>query len=184
MAMRQTPVMSIEPLDDRMGCADCERLRDGAIAQPVNTVTSAAFVVAAGVLAVRARRERAHRGGVLAYSALLALVGAGSIAFHGPQPRGAQQLHDWPIAGLLALTVATPVVRAVAGRPALPGLGRGRAVTLVATGAAAVAAWVGGRTGSPACDPDSRFQLHGCWHMLAAAGFLQAADVLYGTAEG
>ena len=55
---------------------------------------------------------------------------------------------------------------------------------LIAGTAAAVAAWVGRRTGSPACDPDSRFQLHGCWHVLAAAGFLQAADVLYGTAEG
>lgn len=174
--------MSIEPLDDRMGCADCERLRDGAIAQPVNTVTSAAFVAAAGVLMVTARRERPRRAELLAYSALLALVGAGSIAFHGPQPRGAQQLHDWPIAGLLALAVATPAVRAMAGRPALPGLSRRRAAALVATSTAAAVAWVGGRTGSPACDPDSRFQLHGCWHVLAAAGFLQAAGVLYSPA--
>lgn len=180
--MRQTPSMSIEPLDDRMGCADCERLRDGAVAQPVNTVTSGAFIVAAGVLAVRAGRQRSHRAGLLAYSAVLALVGAGSIAFHGPQPRGAQQLHDWPIAGLLALTVATPAVRAVGGRPALPGLSRGRVVRLLATSVAAAACWAGGRTGSPACDPDSPFQLHGCWHVLAAAGFVQAADVLYGTA--
>lgn len=167
-----------------MGCADCERLRDGAIAQPVNTATSAAFVVAAGILAVQAGRQRSHRAGLLTYSAVLALVGAGSIAFHGPQPRGAQQLHDWPIAGLLALTVATPAVRAVRGRSALPGLSGRRAARLLATGVAAAACWAGGRTGSPACDPDSPLQLHGCWHVLAAAGFMQAADVLYGSGDG
>ena len=167
-----------------MGCADCERLRDGAIAQPVNTVTSVAFVAAAGVLAVRATRDRSHRVEALSFSALLALVGAGSIAFHGPQPRGAQQLHDWPIVGLLALTAGTPAVRALRRRPALPGLDRGRGVRLTATAVAAAAAWAGGRTGSPLCRPDSPFQLHGCWHVLAALGFLQAADMLYGTAGG
>ena len=43
--------MPEEPRDDRLGCTDCERIRDGRIAQPVNTVTSAAFVVAGAVLA-------------------------------------------------------------------------------------------------------------------------------------
>ena len=182
--MRHTPVMAVERADDRMGCADCERVRDGAIAQPVNTVTSAAFLVAAGALAVRARHAPTHRAEALAYSALLGLVGAGSIAFHGPQPRGSQQLHDWPIVALLSLGVATPAVRALRGRPALPGLDRRRGVRFTATALAAAAAWAGGRTGSPLCRPDSPLQLHGCWHVLAALGFAQASRILYGTSAG
>lgn len=182
--MRQTHAMPTEHVEDRLGCTDCERIRDGAIAQPVNTATSAAFVAAAVVVAARAGRASDRRGEQAAFSGLLALVGAGSIAFHGPQPPGAKAMHDWPIVGLLALAVATPVVRAARGRAALPGWSRRRGMALALTSAAAAAAWVGGRTGSPACDPDSPVQLHGCWHVLAAAGFLQAAGALYDSTGG
>lgn len=176
--------MVAEPVEDRLGCTDCERLRSGRVAQPVNTVTSAAFIAAAGVVAIRALRVEAHRVEQLSFASILALVGAGSIAFHGPQPRGAKALHDWPIAGLLAVVVATPLARAVRGRTALPGWSRRRGLMLAATGAVSAASWFGGRTGSPLCDPDSPLQLHGCWHVLAASGFLQGATILYGTADG
>ena len=180
----QTSVMPAEPEPDRLGCTDCERLRDGRIAQPVNTVTSAAFVAAALPVLVGAMRQRDHRLEQGAYAALLALVGAGSIAFHGPQPRGAKQLHDWPIVGLAAVTIGTPLVRTVRRRPPLPGLVGRRGLSLAVTGTAAALAWYGGRTGARTCHPDSPFQLHGCWHVLAALGFAQAARVLYGSSEG
>jgi signal transduction histidine kinase len=46
---------------------------------------------AAGATALRSRRRGTPYGAQeVAYSALLALVGIGSVAFHGPQPRGAE----------------------------------------------------------------------------------------------
>lgn len=176
--------MVAPPPDERLGCADCERLRDGPLAQPVNTVTSLAFVAAAGVVAAGALRTPRHRIERLSFAAILALVGAGSVAFHGPQPRGAKALHDWPIAGLLAVVVTTPSLRSLRGSTALPGWSRRRGLALAVTGAAAAASWVGGRTDSPLCDPDSPLQLHGCWHVLAASGFLQGATILYGRGDG
>jgi hypothetical protein len=166
----------------RLGSTDCERLRPGLVAQPVNTATSLAFVAAAGVTALRSRRRGAPHGvQEVAFSALLALVGVGSVAFHGPQPRGAKALHDVPIAGLIALALATPVVRQARGRTALPGWSPQRAAVLAGVGAAAVTAFVAGRTSAPTCRPDSLLQPHGLWHVLAAAGFTLADDVLYDT---
>jgi hypothetical protein len=175
--------MSARPSDERLGCTDCERIRDGRIAQPVNTLTSATLVVAGTVVALRARQRPERRLEQVSYGTLLALVGVGSIAFHGPQPPGAKVLHDWPIAGLLALTVATPIVRAVRGRTVLSGWSSRRGAALVATGAAAGLSWFGGRTDARTCDPDSWFQLHGCWHVLTALGFTQAATIRYGSTE-
>ena len=174
--------MPLEPAGDRLGCADCERIRDGRIAQPVNTVTSAAFVAAAIPVLAGAGRRPDHRIERAVYAALLALVGAGSIAFHGPQPPGAKQLHDWPIVGLVALTVGAPLVRAARGRRALPGFDGRRGLAFAATGTVAALAWFGGRTGARTCVPDSPLQLHGLWHVLAALGFDQAAQVIYAPA--
>jgi hypothetical protein len=166
--------------DTRLGSTDCERIRPGLIAQPVNTATSLAFVAAAGVTALRSRRRGAPYGvQEAAYSALLALVGAGSVAFHGPQPRGAKVLHDAPIAALLALAVATPVVRRFRGRAVLPGWSPRRGAMLAGVTLAAVAAFAGGRTSAPTCCPDCALQLHGVWHVLAAAGFTLVDGVLY-----
>jgi len=176
--------MPDEATEHRLGCTDCERLRSGPVAQPVNTVTSLAFIAAAGVVVAGARRNQARRGELLSYGGLLALVGVGSVAFHGPQPRGAKALHDWPIVGLLALTAATPVVRVARGRPPLPGWSRRRGLALAATASAAALAWVGGRTSAPTCDPDSVFQLHGCWHVLASVGFVEGAALLYDATGG
>jgi hypothetical protein len=171
--------------DGRLGSPDCERIRPGRIAQPVNTVTSIAFVAAAAV-AIEAARRRGpeRRTEVLAYSTLLALVGAGSVAFHGPQPQGAKWMHDLPIVGLVALATTTPLVRLSRGRTALPGWSPRRGVGLAVIGAASAAAWAGGRTSAPTCRPDSLVQLHGAWHLLAAAAFTLAADVLYAPVTG
>lgn len=165
---------------DRMGCSDCERIRDGWLAQPVNALTSLAFVGAAGLVLARTRRPaRDRHGEVAAYTAILALVGLGSVAFHGPQPRGARAMHDVPIPVLLGLAVGTPLIRRHRGRPPLPGWDRRRGGTLATTVVAALASYAGGRTGAPTCDPDSPLQLHGAWHVLSAAGFVVVADILY-----
>jgi hypothetical protein len=174
-----------DDVDTRLGSTDCERLRPGLIAQPVNTATSLAFVAAAGATALRSRRRGTPYGAQeVAYSALLALVGIGSVAFHGPQPRGAKVLHDAPIAGMLALAVATPVVRRVGGRTALPGWTPRRGAVLAGVAVAAAAAFAGGRTSAPTCCPDCVLQLHGLWHVLAAAGFTLLDEVLYDTWAG
>jgi hypothetical protein len=164
-----------------MGCSDCERIRDGWLAQPVNALTSLAFVAAAGVVLARTwQPARDRRRELLAYSAVLALVGAGSVAFHGPQPPGAQAMHDVPIPVLIGLAVGTPLVRSRRGSDAAPGWSRRRGGLVASTFAAALTAYAGGRTGAPTCAPDSPLQLHGAWHVLCAAGFVTMADILYG----
>jgi hypothetical protein len=169
-----------EPAEDRIGCSDCERIRDGWLAQPVNALTSLAFVGAAGVVLTHTwGPARDRRGEVLTYSTMLALVGAGSVAFHGPQPPGARAMHDVPIPLLLGLALGTPLVRRGRGRTPLPGWSRRQGATLAGTAVAAGLAYAGGRTGAPTCDPDSPLQLHGVWHVLCAAGFVLVADILY-----
>jgi hypothetical protein len=169
-----------EPAEDRIGCSDCERIRDGWLAQPVNALSSLAFVGAAGMVLARTwQPARDRRGEVLAFSALLSLVGAGSVAFHGPQPPGARLMHDVPIPVLIGLALGTPLVRSRGGLDPMPGWSRRRGATLATTVVAALCAYAGGRTGAPTCDPDSPLQLHGAWHVLSAAGFVTVADILY-----
>jgi hypothetical protein len=169
----------------RLGATDCERFAAGWAAQPVNTATSAGYLAAGALVALRHGRPGApSAGGALAYGAVLALVGAGSIAFHGPQPPGARVLHDLPIVALVGMAVATPVVRRARGRPALPGWSRRRGAALAGLSVAAAAAYAAGRTGAPTCDPASLLQWHGAWHLLSAAGFVVAADILYAQPQG
>ena len=161
---------------ERMGGSDCERLRPGAIAQPVNTLTSLGYLVA-GAAVVR-RADPAHRTSATALAGMLALVGMGSVAFHGPQPPGARLMHDLPIAGLLGVIGLVPAARRGGGRAALPGWTGGRGLALAGLAAASGLAYLGGRTGSCTCDPDSPLQLHGAWHLLSATGFVVVADIL------
>ena len=75
----------------RMGATECELIRDGFLAQPVNALSSLVLIVA-GIVIVRR-----HRGNRMAsvLGAIVALVGLGSFLFHGPQVEGSQLLHDW-----------------------------------------------------------------------------------------
>ena len=184
--MRKVSDGAVDPQQGRIGASDCERLRPGLVAQPVNTVTSLGYVVAGAV--VMARHHQGDPGRlrqVRLYSSMLALVGLGSVAFHGPQPPGARAMHDLPIPALLALAIGTPLVRARRGEPALPGWTRRRGGTLAMTTVAGLATYAGGRTGAPTCDPDSPIQLHGAWHLLSASNFVRVADIIYGrTSDG
>ena len=148
------------------GQSDCERSLDAALAQPVLAVTSLAYV-AAGIAvlswAVRVRTPLAGAAG-----AALVAVGAGSFAFHGPQPSWAQIAHDWPIVAVGAV-YATGLVLSVRRQRC--------SAWAVPAGvfALGLAAYAAGRTGSPLCRPDSLWQYHGAWHVLSAAAAAWAA---------
>lgn len=144
---------------------DCEHAVDTALAQPVLALTSLAYVVAGlAVLwwAVRVRGALAAAAGVV-----LIAVGAGSFAFHGPQPSWAGPAHDWPI---IALAAVYAVGLALTAR-------RQRRVWLTAAGifALGVIAYAAGHSGSPLCRPESLWQYHGAWHILSAAAAGYAA---------
>lgn len=114
-----------------VAAADCERVRAGVVAQPVNTVSSLAFV-AAGVPLVRGRRRVTR---VLGWAAVA--TGLGSVAYHGPGTTVGRYVHDASLIALLglmalddlerstdrspppALVAAVPLVAVVGGLPPL-----------------------------------------------------------------
>lgn len=174
-----------------MPTKDCELITDAFLGQPVNTITTLAFLVAAVVIARRPRLRWAAWA--------IGATGVGSFLFHGPMPAGSQWAHDvslawlilvvagighglekwthWP--GLVAIgvllaaipgsaDVLSAVLTATAGIVHL----RRRSTNIVpALFALAVVAIFGrlGSTGGPLCNPDSLFQPHGVWHVGAAA---------------
>lgn len=92
-----------------IGESDCELIGDGFIAQPVNTVSSLAFVVF-GVIVLYSTRRRtgSERTDRLVFAILMILTGLGSVLFHGPQGTGSRFLHDLSLlAVLLYLTAIT-----------------------------------------------------------------------------
>jgi hypothetical protein len=102
-----------------VGGSDCELLSGGWLAQPVNAVSSAAYLVAAAGVLVFRRRNVLRSPMLVSGVVALALVSVGSFAFHGPQPSWADTLHDGSITALLVvyvfLDVRTSAGLAVAG---------------------------------------------------------------------
>ncbi len=150
------------------GHSDCERIVDGALAQPVLAVTSLAYVAAGIAVLCWAIRLKAPLAGTAGVA--LVAVGAGSVVFHGPQPSWAGLAHDWPILTVGALYAAGLV---------WTGRRQWRSVWAPAAGvfALGLAAYAAGRSGSPLCRPDSLWQYHGAWHVLSAvaAGWIALA---------
>lgn len=177
---------------DTLGDADCETLHGGLLGQPINTLTSFGYVAAGVWLLERTRRLPSdQRTAARLYGAFMALTGAGSVAYHGPQFAGAQLLHDLPIVGVLGIGVGVPVLRRLRGDPVVPvapvvpvrpQVRRAPSQRMsLAVGLVAIAglAFVGGRTDSPVCDPDSLVQLHGLWHLCTAAAATVWATALW-----
>jgi hypothetical protein len=153
-----------------LGASDCERLRDGLIAQPVNTASALAYVAVGAWLASRGLRAGATTGrpGPMAFGLAVAIAGVGSVDYHGTGSSAARLLHDgglYAVVGLVAWREAARRVRRERLGPAH------RAAYRLALGAAAAGAvcWWAGRTGSPWCDPGSLLQAHAAWHLLGAA---------------
>lgn len=151
------------------GHSDCERVVGAALAQPVLAVTSLAYVAAGMAVLCWAMRVRAPLAG--AAGVALVAVGAGSFAYHGPQPSWAELAHDWPIVAAGAVYAA--------------GLARSRRrqrrsawATAAGVFALGLAAYAAGRSGSPLCRPDSLWQYHGAWHVLSAAAAGWAARAM------
>lgn len=177
-----------DPAAPPLGAADCEAISDGVLAQPIATLSSLAFLGAAAWLALRlpARgpgRPGTDRPAAAAYAGLVALVGVGSIAYHGPQGPGAQVLHDLPIAAVVATGAVVPAVRLLGGRPALAVGGVRAAQVAAASAALGLGAFALGRTGSPVCDPTSPLQAHAAWHVLMAAALAAWGGALWGTSR-
>lgn len=80
-----------------MGSSDCEAIGEALLKQPVNAVTSFAYVVVALIVVVLAVRGRRAIVPSVVYGSCVAAIGFGSVLFHGPQTRGSQVLHDLPI---------------------------------------------------------------------------------------
>ena len=171
---------------------DCEAITSGVLGQPVNAVSTIAFLVA-GVWVVR-RGSRPRWIGI----ALIA-TGLGSFLFHGPMPPGSELAHDVSLAWLLAVIAGhgtkwenwaklpTALILAVVTF-LLPGVADPFAVLLsiLAVGSvlwrdrswatigpllmAGIAGIYGrlGATGGPLCNPSSLWQPHAVWHVLAA----------------
>lgn len=172
--------------------ADCEALAGEFIGQPVNTITTLAFVVVGAIVIARRPDRRWVGWGLIA-------TGFGSFLFHGPMPPAAEWTHDVTLAWLIALVGASD--EPFEGLSRLPGLAllavafwlfptaadplavgltviavililrRDRTSSalfpLLLLGVAAVLGRLGA-TGGPLCDPDSLFQAHGVWHMASA----------------
>lgn len=84
-------------LSEGIGGSDCEELRDEALAQPVNAITSFSYVVIGVAVMARAAQRRRSLVESLVFGTCLVGVGLGSVLFHGPQPAGSRILHDLPI---------------------------------------------------------------------------------------
>lgn len=150
--------------------ADGERLHPGLIAQPVNTITSAAYLLAACRLwpeAVGSVRGRALR-------LAMAANGVGSMGFHGPGDKLSHRIHDlalWSMIGVMATDIGVTAVR----RPRQL-IGLAGPIAVLAAGAAVNAMT---RTGGRWCRPDSVLQGHGIWHLASAAGLAAAGRRLH-----
>lgn len=83
--------------------SDCELIRSGWLAQPVNAWSSLAYVLAATVVIAWARRgPAARRTDGVVFALLLVATAVGSVDFHGPQSEGARAVHDLGIVAVLA----------------------------------------------------------------------------------
>lgn len=104
---------------------DCEAIGGPLLGQPVNTLSSLAFVVVGLWLLLRSRRGAVRAGWSQAALGVAAvLAGIGSVAFHGPMPAAAPLLHDL---GLVAIPVTIATTTTAAARA------RGPAHLLLAT---------------------------------------------------
>jgi Ceramidase len=107
-----------------VGNSDCEHIGQGLLGQPVNTLSSLAYVTVGALLLRRALTARENERPVLAvYAVVVAAVGFGSVVFHGPMPSWGRFAHDLSIAAVLAFVIGYDIAftRRVARRAGLAG---------------------------------------------------------------
>lgn len=91
-----------------MATQDCERLVEGFLVQPVNALSSLAFVLAGiGIAAAGRGSLPGQRLLGASFAVALVFVGLGSLAFHGPTGTPADWAHDASISTILLLILIT-----------------------------------------------------------------------------
>jgi len=96
-----------------VGGSDCERIGQGLLSQPANTLSSLAYVLAGVLLLGRALAGRAGtRIESAVYGVTVIGIGVGSAAFHGPMPAWGRFAHDLSIAAVLAFFIGYDVALA------------------------------------------------------------------------
>jgi len=91
-----------------IGASDCERIGTGLIAQPFNTWTSVAYLLAGAWIIVRRRQWRLDPSAVV-FGVLVAANGVGSIAYHAAVDATGRWLHDLSILGALGFVAGWQV---------------------------------------------------------------------------
>ena len=91
--------------------SDCERVSGGLLAQPVNTISSAAFLVAGLWVLLLAVRVPGRRVELAVFGVAVASNAAGGLLFHGLQSAGARWVHDTSILSVLLFIVVFDVAR-------------------------------------------------------------------------
>jgi hypothetical protein len=87
--------------------ADCEQVRDGLLAQPVNATSSLAYLAAgAAVLTQIGARGPGKRLRTAAFGTAITLNGLGSVLYHGWPHAWTHWVHDVAIVALLASPIA------------------------------------------------------------------------------
>jgi len=117
-----------------VGGSDCEHIGQGLLAQPANTLSSLAYVLAGLLILGRAAVARpGARVAPAVYAVTVVGVGIGSAAFHGPMPAWGRFGHNLSIAAVLAFVIGYDVALA-RGASANTGL----AMFVAITGACAI----------------------------------------------
>jgi hypothetical protein len=165
---------------------DCEALRPGWLAQPVNALTSLGYLAAGVDLLARTRRSEGPAGVARLFAALLVANGLGGVAFHGPGDAPAKWLHDVSLTGTLSFMALHDLVvlarlrdrhHLAATAAALIGLGAGlamrpgrvnhvSAMAGAAVGGFELAVLATGRAGGGS--PERRARRRAAWLMAAA----------------
>jgi hypothetical protein len=119
--------------------SDCEQIGHGLLAQPANTLSSLAYVLAGTLLLGRAFAGRSRpRAACLLYAVTVIGVGVGSVAFHGPMPAWGRFAHDLSIAAVLSFVIGYDVALArdatVGTAPAAFAVLAGACVVVLAAG--------------------------------------------------
>lgn len=93
------------------GASDCERHRSGALGQPMNTLSAAAFIAGGALIARRGGpRDRVLGGAVAA-------TGLGTAAYHGPGGRFAVWAHDATLLTVLVFVALENLAALEVGSP-------------------------------------------------------------------
>ena len=94
-----------------LASSDCERVVQAALAQPVNSWSSLAFLLAGAWVLTLASRSRIRRVELVVYGVAVASNAVGGMLIHGWQSEGARWVHDVAILAVLVFIAAFGAAR-------------------------------------------------------------------------